>query len=83
MESFTITLGSQVRRTQNFRLIVSKMSDFFKWPEDEMTQRGLRAQTAATLYSRHLTGVVVICTVDEWADYRRGHGSNQGKYLPD
>ncbi len=80
MESFTITLGSQVRQTQNLRLIVSRMGDFVGWPEDELTQRGLRAQTTATLYSRYLSGIVVLVNVEQWQNYKRGLETNRGKY---
>src|SRR4051794_4966613 len=57
VESFTISLGSQVKSTHNLRLLVSDMDDLFKSPNDEVRDMAYRAQTTADLYSQNLTAV--------------------------
>ena len=79
VESFTISLGNQVKSTHNLRLLVSDMDDLFKSPNDEVRDMAYRAQTTADLYSQNLTAVVLLLTPKDWPKYKLGQSANAGK----
>ncbi|CAG8475851.1 4584_t:CDS:2 [Paraglomus occultum] len=76
VESFTISLGNQVKSTHNLRLLVSDMDDLFKSPNDEVRDMAYRAQTTADLYSQNLTAVVLLLTPKDWPKYKLGQSAN-------
>ncbi|CAG8466690.1 15619_t:CDS:10, partial [Funneliformis mosseae] len=81
MESFTISLGNQVKSTHNLRLLVSDMDDLFKSSNDTAKDMAYRAQTAANLYSQNLTAIVLILTPGDWANYKLGKSANKAFFL--
>ncbi len=78
MESFTISLGNQVKSTHNLRLLVSDMDDLLKSSNDIAKDMAYRAQTAANLYSQNLTAIVLLLTPKDWANYKLGKSANKG-----
>ena len=76
-ESFTISLGNQVKVTHNLRLLVSDMDDF-KSSNDQARNMAYIAQTAANLYSQHLTAVILLLTPNDWPKYKLGKSANKG-----
>ncbi|CAI2164011.1 4357_t:CDS:10 [Funneliformis geosporum] len=81
MESYTISLGNQVKSTHNLRLLVSDMDDLFKSSNDTAKDMAYRAQTAANLYSQNLTAIVLILTPRDWANYKLGKSANKAFFL--
>eukprot|EP00088_Acartia_fossae_P016501 TRINITY_DN1922_c0_g1_i4.p1 TRINITY_DN1922_c0_g1~~TRINITY_DN1922_c0_g1_i4.p1 ORF type:complete len:454 (+),score=96.93 TRINITY_DN1922_c0_g1_i4:58-1419(+) len=58
-ESFTITLGAQMKQMHNLRLIAANILDLCKYPsgEEALPQR---LQTSMSLYSNNLCGLVIL-----------------------
>jgi len=58
-ESFTITLGAQMKQMHNLRLIAANILDICKYPsgEEALPQR---LQTSMSLYSNNLCGLVIL-----------------------
>ncbi|CAG8467598.1 7378_t:CDS:10 [Ambispora leptoticha] len=77
VESFTISLGNQVKSTHNLRLLVSDMDDLLKSSNDPARDMAYRAQTAANLYSQDLTAVVLLLTPQDWPKYKLGKSANK------
>ncbi|KAF0446646.1 protein c12orf4-like [Gigaspora margarita] len=76
-ESFTITLGNQVKSTHNIRLLVSDVDDLLKSSNDPLKEMAHRAQTAANLYSQDLAAIVLLLTPQDWSTYKFGRGANK------
>ncbi|RHZ88578.1 hypothetical protein Glove_22g186 [Diversispora epigaea] len=77
VESFTISLGNQVKSTHNLRLLASDMDDLLKSSNDQARDMAYRAQTAANLYSQNLTAIVLLLTPKDWKDYKLGKSANK------
>jgi len=58
-ESFTITLGAQMKQMHNLRLVAANILDLCKYPsgEEALPQR---LQTSMSLYSNNLCGLVIL-----------------------
>ncbi|CAG8513604.1 989_t:CDS:2 [Funneliformis mosseae] len=78
VESFTISLGNQVKVTHNLRLLVSDMDDLLKSSNDIARDMAYRAQTAASLYSQDLTAIILLLTPKDWPLYKLGKSANKG-----
>jgi hypothetical protein len=78
VEAFTITIGTQIRRVQNLRLMVSKMDALITSPPNLTEASALHAQTSVTLYSRSLTGIVMLAFLPDIAKYKIGKGASYG-----
>ncbi|PKC04815.1 hypothetical protein RhiirA5_401257 [Rhizophagus irregularis] len=76
VESFTISLGNQVKSTHNLRLLVSDTEDLLSSSNDARDM-AYRAQTAANLYSQNLTAVVLLLTPNDWPKYKLGESANK------
>ncbi|CAG8806269.1 6947_t:CDS:2, partial [Racocetra persica] len=76
-ESFTISLGNQVKSTHNLRLLVSDVDDLLKSSNDQLKEIAHRAQTAANLYSQDLAAIVLLLTPQDWPTYKFGKGANK------
>ncbi|CAG8463943.1 9959_t:CDS:2, partial [Racocetra fulgida] len=76
-ESFTITLGNQVKSTHNLRLLVADVDDLLKSSNDQLKEMAHRAQTAANLYSQDLAAIVLLLTPQDWPTYKFGKGANK------
>ncbi|CAG8491868.1 14399_t:CDS:10 [Acaulospora morrowiae] len=77
VESFTISLGNQVKSTHNLRLLASDMDDLLKTSNDLARDMAYRAQTAANLYSQNLTAIVLLLTPRDWPNYKLGKSANK------
>ncbi|CAG8469229.1 9677_t:CDS:10 [Diversispora eburnea] len=77
VESFTISLGNQVKSTHNLRLLASDMDDLLKSSNDQARDMAYRAQTAANLYSQNLTAIVLLLTPKDWPNYKLGKSANK------
>ncbi|CAI2167099.1 7188_t:CDS:2 [Funneliformis geosporum] len=77
VESFTISLGNQVKVTHNLRLLVSDMDDLLKSSNDIARDMAYRAQTAASLYSQDLTAIILLLTPKDWPMYKLGKSANK------
>ncbi len=92
-ESFTVSLGTQIKYTQNLRLMVAPMRSLYQWPEAKedasfeekqmiaIQETALRAQSLSTLYSRSLTGLIVLVPLDQVDEYKNGQVFNQRKSM--
>jgi len=78
METFTISLGNQVKSTHNLKLLASDMDDLLKSSNDTARDMAYRAQTAANLYSQNLTAVILLLTPGDWHKYKLGKSANKG-----
>jgi len=76
VESFTISLGNQVKSTHNLRLLVSDTEDLLSSSNDARDM-AYRAQTAADLYSQNLTAIVLLLTPKDWPKYKLGKSANK------
>ncbi|RIA95135.1 hypothetical protein C1645_507464 [Glomus cerebriforme] len=76
VESFTISLGNQVKSTHNLRLLVSDTEDLLNSSNDARDM-AYRAQTAANLYSQNLTAIVLLLTPRDWPQYKLGKSANK------
>lgn len=58
-ESFTVTLGAQMKQMHNLRLVAANILDLCKYPsgEEALPQR---LQTSMSLYSNNLCGLVIL-----------------------
>ena len=60
-ESFTITLGAQMKAMHNLRLVASDIfTDICQFPEDLEVALPQRLQTSMALYSNNLSGLVLL-----------------------
>ena len=60
-ESFTITLGAQMKAMHNLRLVASDIfNDICRFPEDLELALPQRLQTSMALYSNNLSGLVLL-----------------------
>ncbi len=59
-ESFTVTLGAQMKQMHNLRLVAADPLDLCAYPEEQEDALPKRMQTAMTLYSNNLCGLVVL-----------------------
>ncbi|RKO91274.1 hypothetical protein BDK51DRAFT_27427, partial [Blyttiomyces helicus] len=75
-EAFTIYFGTQVRTMYNLRLQVSDLQSVFNPPTDAAQEMAYRAQTASSIYSQSLSGVVVLLTPKDFAKYSRNRSCN-------
>ena len=70
-ESFTITLGAQMKQMHNLRLVAAEPADTcaFKWEEESFLPQ--RLQTSMSLYSNDLSGLLVMVRdkIDPGAGY--------------
>src|SRR6266496_2555705 len=78
METFTISLGNQVKSTHNLKLSVSDTDDLLKSSNDTARDMAYGAQTAANLYSQKLTATVLLLTPRDWPKYKLGKNANKG-----
>ncbi|CAG8438206.1 3856_t:CDS:10 [Funneliformis mosseae] len=81
VESFTISLGNQVKSTHNLRLLVSETEDLLNSSNDIARDMAYRAQTAANLYSQNLTAIVLLLTPSDWPNYKLGRSANKGDFF--
>ncbi|RIA93487.1 hypothetical protein C1645_874088 [Glomus cerebriforme] len=77
MESFTISLGNQVKSTHNLKLSVSDTDDLLKSSNDTARDMAYKAQTAANLYSQNLTATVLLLKPRDWPKYKLGKSANK------
>ncbi|CAG8463468.1 6669_t:CDS:10 [Scutellospora calospora] len=77
VESFTISLGNQVKSTHNLRLLASDIDDLLRSSNDQARDVAYRAQTAADLYSQNLTAIVLLLTPKDWPNYKLGKSANK------
>ncbi|CAH1756224.1 13342_t:CDS:2 [Entrophospora sp. SA101] len=77
VESFTITIGNQVKSTNNLRLLVSDIEDVISSSNDSAKEMAYRAQTAANLYSQNLNALILLLTPKDWAKYKIGKSANK------
>ncbi|CAG8528953.1 10608_t:CDS:2 [Acaulospora colombiana] len=77
VESFTVSLGNQVKSTHNLRLLASDMDDLLRSSNDPARDMAYRAQTAANLYSQNLTAIVLLLTPRDWPNYKLGKSANK------
>jgi len=59
-ESFTITLGAQMKQMHNLRLVAADVLDLCKYPSDGDEALPQRLQTSMSLYSNNLCGLVLL-----------------------
>ena len=60
-ESFTITLGAQMKAMHNLRLVASDIfTDICRYPEDLEVALPQRLQTSMAMYSNNLSGLVLL-----------------------
>ncbi|KAJ3279603.1 hypothetical protein HDU76_009447, partial [Blyttiomyces sp. JEL0837] len=77
-ESFTTYFGTQVRVMYNLRLSVSQLGNvLFQPPADLAQELAFRAQTASTLYSNNLSGVLLLLRPKDFAKYSAGKSANR------
>lgn len=81
MESFTISLGNQVKSTHNLKLSLSDTDDLLKSSNDTARDMAYKAQTAANLYSQKLTAIVLLLTPKDWPKYKLGKSANRGNNI--
>ncbi|CAI2171681.1 11574_t:CDS:10 [Funneliformis geosporum] len=81
VESFTISLGNQVKSTHNLRLLVSETEDLLNSSNDIARDMAYRAQTAANLYSQNLTAIILLLTPNDWPNYKFGRSANKGDFF--
>ncbi|XP_059087008.1 protein C12orf4 homolog [Tigriopus californicus] len=65
-ESFTITLGAQMKHMHNLRLIASDPLDLCRYPAPMDDALPHRLQTSMSLYSTNLSGLVLLSSADPW-----------------
>ena len=64
-ESFTITLGAQMKAMHNLRLVAADIfSDICKYPQELEVALPQRLQTSMALYSNNLSGLVLLTDFD-------------------
>lgn len=61
-DSFTIHLGSQLKQTHNVRILAANVLDLCRHHDDKATEASRRVQTALSLYSHELSGIVLLTT---------------------
>ncbi|CAB4381364.1 hypothetical protein RhiirA5_493614 [Rhizophagus irregularis] len=77
VESFTISLGNQVKVTHNLRLLVSDMDELLEYSNEPTRNMAYIAQTAANLYSQDLTAIILLLTPRDWPKYKLGKSANK------
>ncbi|XP_040583240.1 FERRY endosomal RAB5 effector complex subunit 3 [Lepeophtheirus salmonis] len=67
-ESFTITLGAQMKQMHNLRLVAADVLDLCRYPaipkDDSSSSLPQRLQTSMSLYSNNICGVVLLDNKD-------------------
>jgi hypothetical protein len=81
MESFTVTLGNQVKTTCNLRLLGMSWEELIRPSTDPIEEFAQKAHITTCLYSREISGLVVLLTQREWPNYLNGRSANAGKCL--
>jgi len=76
-ESFTIYHGTQVRMMYNIRVSVQNFENIFKMPKNNEQQLAYFAQTASSLYSDNINGIIVLLTPSDWPKYAMGESANK------
>ncbi|ORX65392.1 hypothetical protein BCR32DRAFT_297742 [Anaeromyces robustus] len=76
-ESFTIYHGTQVRMMYNIRVSVQNFDNIFKIPKNNEQQLAYFAQTASSLYSDNINGIIVLLTPSDWPKYAMGESANK------
>jgi len=76
-ETFTIYHGTQVRIMYNIRIMVQNFDNIFKIPKNNEQQMAYFAQTASSLYSDNINGVIVLLTPSDWPKYAIGESANK------
>ncbi len=59
-ESFTVTLGAQMKQMHNLRLVAADPLDLCRYPEAQEEALPKRLQTSMSLYSNNLCGLVLL-----------------------
>ncbi|KAL1919277.1 uncharacterized protein VTP21DRAFT_1969 [Calcarisporiella thermophila] len=77
VESFTVSLGNQVKSMHNLRLLVSDLDTLFAKSTDPTKEMAHRAQTAASLYGNNLSATLVLLTPRDWPKYKSGKSTNR------
>lgn len=72
-------MGAQMRRIQNLRLMVGRMDALLSPANSVEEETAMHMQMAVTLYSRNLTGIVLLVDLDDVPSYKLGLGNAQGK----
>ena len=74
-ESFTITLGAQMKAMHNLRLVAADIfADICKYPEELEVALPQRLQTSMALYSNNLSGLVLLTDFDLNPDNHQNEG---------
>ena len=68
-ESFTITLGAQMKQMHNLRLISADILDLCKYPDNQEEALPKRMQTSMSLYSNNLSGLVLLTDNNKLSEY--------------
>jgi len=76
-ESFTMYYGTQVRMMYNIRIMVQNFENLFKIPKNNEQQLAYFAQTASSLYSDNINGIIVLLTPSDWPKYAMGESANK------
>jgi len=76
-ETFTIYHGTQVRIMYNIRIMVQNFENIFEIPKNNEQQMAYFAQTASSLYSDNINGVIVLLTPSDWPKYAMGESANK------
>jgi len=76
-ETFTIYHGTQVRIMYNIRIMVQNFDNIFEIPKNNEQQMAYFAQTASSLYSDNINGVIVLLTPSDWPKYAIGESANK------
>ncbi|KAI9315783.1 hypothetical protein DFJ73DRAFT_930701 [Zopfochytrium polystomum] len=78
-ETFTTYFGTQVRTMYNLRLSVCSFGEQLFRVDDPALETAIRAQTAASLYSESLCGVILVIRAKEvMKGYASGKGGSKG-----
>jgi len=61
----------------NIRIMVQNFENLFKIPKNSEQQFAYFAQTASSLYSDNINGVIVLLTPSDWPKYAMGESANK------
>ena len=79
-ESFTITLGAQMKAMHNLRLVAADIfADICSYPHELEVALPQRLQTSMALYSNNLSGLVLLTDIDLAPDRLSHHGAEAGQ----
>lgn len=73
-ETFTVYLGTQVRRMYCLRVVCMDSESAIKWPVEAVQETAIRAQTASELYGENLRGMIVLVRKHELMSGRYAQG---------